>query len=145
MPFSLFFVGDTYFVASVNICTMIEVSSQQSRSVSYTYSVLLPLLLLLLLLLCVAILLLLLQQQYCCFLQLFVIVCRMTKFIAGLLNLIPVVSSSSFNATCFWMYPLALLYRIYGLDLPTLLPACAEPRRVSEAPLVMRSRRRSEV
>ena len=41
--------------------------------------------------LCVA-MLMLLRQQCCCFLLLFVIVCRMTKYIAGSLNLIPVFS-----------------------------------------------------
>ena len=58
----------------------------------HTYRVLLPLLLLLLLLLCVVILLVLLKL-----LLLFVIVCRMAKFVAGSLNLIPVLSFSSFN------------------------------------------------
>ena len=39
--------------------------------------------------LCVSLLLLLLQQQCCWFLLLFVIVCRMTKYDVGLMNLIP--------------------------------------------------------
>ena len=69
--------------------------------------------------LCVAILLLLQQQQCCCFLLLFVIMCRMAKFVAGPLNLMPVYSFSSFKRDLLLMYPLAVLCRFYGLDLPT--------------------------
>ena len=85
---------------------MIEVSSEQSRSRAryiYTHRVLLPLLLLL----CIAILLLLpLQQQCCCFLLLLVIVCRIAKFGAGSLNLIPVFSFSSFKRDFIFDVPL---------------------------------------
>ena len=56
----------------------------------------------------VAILLLLLQQQCCCFLILYVIVCRIAKFVAGSLNLIPVLFFSSFKRDLFLMYPLAV-------------------------------------
>ena len=92
------------------------------------YRVLLPLLLLLLLL-SVAILLLLLlqqQQQCCCFLLLFIIACRMTKSVAGSLNLIPVFSFSSFKrdlrlmvplGSAVWHYPasvFAYIFRQYG-------------------------------
>ena len=52
----------------------------------------------------------------CC---LFAILCRVAKFVAGSLNLVPVFSSSSFKRDVFFMYPLAVLCRIYGLDLPT--------------------------
>ena len=56
----------------------------------------------------------------CCLLLLFVIVCRMTKFAAGSLNLIPVFSFSSFKHDVFLMYRLAVLWRrIHGLELPT--------------------------
>ena len=72
------------------------------------------------LLLCVAILVLL-QLQSCCLLQLFVIMCRMPKIVAGPLNLIPVFSFSSFKRDLFLMHPFAVLRRIYGLDLPTSL------------------------
>ena len=57
----------------------------------------------------VAILLLLLQQQCCCFLLPFVIVCRMAKFVAGLLNLILVFYFSSLKHDASLMYPLAVL------------------------------------
>ena len=92
--FTFFLLAPCIFVTSVKICAkMIEVSSEQSRkSVLYAYIVLLPLLLL-----CVAMLLLLQQYQCCCFLLLFVIVCRMDKFVAGVLNLISVFSFSSFK------------------------------------------------
>ena len=83
------------------------------KSVLYAYRLLLPPPLLLL---CVAILLLLLQQQL-----LFVIVCRMPNFFAGSLNLIPVFSFSSFERDLFLMHPLAVLCRIYGLDLLRLV------------------------
>ena len=39
------------------------------------------------------------------------------KFAAGSLNPIPVFSISSLKRDLFWMYPLAVLCRIYGLDL----------------------------
>ena len=52
-------------------------------------------------------------------LLLFVIVCRMAKFSAGSLSLIPVFSLSSFKHDLFWMYPLAVPRRVYGLDLHT--------------------------
>ena len=56
------------------------------------------------------VLLLFLQQQCCYFLLLFVIVCcRMTNFVAGSLNLIPVFFFSSFKRDFFLMYPLAVL------------------------------------
>ena len=95
---------------------MIEVSSEQSISQYYMYtecccrcrcccccwcccSV------------CVPILLLQLQQQCCCFLLRFVIVCRMAKIVAGPLNLLPMLSFSSFKRDLFLMYeyPLAVL------------------------------------
>ena len=48
-----------------------------------------------------------------------VIMCRMTKFVAGSLNLISLFSFSSFKHDLFLMRPLAvLLCRIFGLDLP---------------------------
>ena len=64
----------------------------------------------------------LLKQQCCCFLLLlllFVIVYRMAKFGAGSLNLILAFSSSSLKRNLFLMYPVAVLCRLYGLDLPT--------------------------
>ena len=76
--------------------------------------------LLLLLLLCVATLLLL-QLQCCCLLLPFVIVCQMANFVAGSFILIPVFSFSSFKRIFNLMYPLAVLCRSYGLDLPTSL------------------------
>ena len=86
---------------------MIEVSSEQSRSI-FRLIVLLPLLLLLLL--CVAISLLLLQQQQCCcYLLLLVVVCRIAKFVAGSLNLIPLLSLSSLKRNIvYFMYPFAV-------------------------------------
>ena len=78
-----------YFVTSLKVCvtgTMMEVSSEHSRSQFYAYRVLPPLLLLLCALLYC---LLLLQQQCCCFLLLFVVVCRIATFVAGSLNLHP--------------------------------------------------------
>ena len=50
-----------------------------------------------------------------------VIVCRMAKFGAGSLNLIPVFSFPPFKRNLFLMYSLAVPCRIYGLDLPTSL------------------------
>ena len=73
--------------------------------------VLLPLLLLVL---CVLL--------YSCFLLLFVVVYRMAIFFGGSLKLIAVFSLSSFKRDeflCFFMYPSAVLCRIYGLDWPT--------------------------
>ena len=58
--------------------------------------------------LCVAILLLLPQHQFCCFLLLFVIVCRGDKIVAGTLNLIPVLSFSSLKRDVLFMYPFCL-------------------------------------
>ena len=99
------FFSTTYFVTSVKICTMIEVSSEQWKGQLCTYAdrMLLPLLM------CVAVLLLLLHQQYCCFVLLFVIVCRMAKLGAGSYNLIPVLSFPSFKRDLFSMYRLAVL------------------------------------
>ena len=58
-------------------------------------------------------------SPFCRFLLLFVIVCRMAKFAADSLNLIPVLSFSSFKRDTLFMYHLAvLLCCIYGLDLP---------------------------
>ena len=104
-----------YFVTSVKICTMTIKMSEQSRSQLYIYEYsVLPLLL------CVAILLLLLQHvKCCCFPLLFAIVCRMAKFGAGPLNLILAPYSSSFKRELLLMHPLAVLYHICGLDLPT--------------------------
>ena len=68
---------------------------EQSRSKFYSYAYRV----LLLLLLCVAILLLLR----------FVIVCRITEFIFGSLNLVPMFSFSSSNRDTFLMPPLAVL------------------------------------
>ena len=71
-----------------------------------------------------------------------VIVCRMGKFDAGSLNLTPVYSFSSLKRNLFLMYPLAVLCRIYGIDLLTssVISPCAEPRPASahlgENPLV---------
>ena len=61
---------------------------------------------------CCGVAILLLQQQCWCFLLLFVIVCRMAKFVADLLNLIPVFSFSSFKRDLFLLYPLAVLSRL---------------------------------
>ena len=112
------------FVASVSICTMmIEVSSEQSRSQFYMqtwYIESSAAAAAAAAAVCVAILLLLLQQQCCCFLLLFVIVCRMTFSFAASLNLIPVFSFPSFKRDLFLMYPLAVLCRIYSLDLPII-------------------------
>ena len=125
--FPFFFCWRHVFCYQCKNMYMIEVSSEQSRSQFiyiyilyfevYAYRVLLPLLLLLLL--CVAILLLLLRQQCCCFLPLFVIVCRIAKFVAGSLHLIQVFSFSSSSTTIFSCIPLGstLLRRICGLDL----------------------------
>ena len=85
-----------FILTSVNIWTMIiDVLFEQSRSQFYMHT------------------------GCCCFLLLFVIVCRMTKFLTGSLNLIPVFSFSSFKRDLFLMCPLAVLRRIYGLDLLT--------------------------
>ena len=82
------------------------------KSVLYEHTrVLLPLLLLVL---CVLL--------YSCFLLLFVVVYRMAIFFGGSLKLIAVFSLSSFKRDeflCFFMYPSAVLCRIYGLDWPT--------------------------
>ena len=56
--------------------------------------------------LCVAILLLLLQKQQCCCFLLVFIVCRMTKFDAGPMNLIPVFYFSLFQARLIFNVPL---------------------------------------
>ena len=69
--------------------------------------------------LCV-VLLLLLHQQCCGFLLLFVVLCRMVKFWFWFVeSIIPVLYFSSFERGLFFMYPLAVLCRIYGLDWPT--------------------------
>ena len=101
--------------------------------------VLLPLLLLLL---CVAILMLL-------HLLLFVMACQMEKLLLWFIeSVISVFSFSSFKHNGFFhvppQYTLAVLCRVYGLDLsivqPRELRVCAQPRRASarrgEAPLV---------
>lgn len=48
-----------------------------------------------------------------------VIVCRTATFVAGSLNLMPVLSSSSSKRDILLIFPLAVLCRIYGFDLPT--------------------------
>ena len=69
---------------------------------------------------CVAMLLLLQQQQCCCcFLPLFVIVCWMAKFVAGSLIMILLFSFPSLKTRFSFLYPLAVLCGIYGLDIPT--------------------------
>ena len=91
---------------TVRCCTMYE------YVFAYTCHVLL-------LLLCSSVLLYCLWCSCCCLLLLFVIMCRMAKFVAGPLNLMPVYSFSSFKRDLLLMYPLAVLCRFYGLDLPT--------------------------
>ena len=46
------------------------------------------------------------HKECCCFLLLFVIVCRMAKFVAGSLNLMPVFSFSSSKSDFLLMVPL---------------------------------------
>ena len=108
--FHFVFVGDMYFIILIDICTMmIEVSSEQSRSQ-----------------LC--------MHTECCCRRCFCSVCCYTAVVAAAvrhrvpdgpfrcwLNLVPVYSFSlfSFKRDLFSMYPLAILCRIYGRDLPT--------------------------
>ena len=71
---------------------------------------------------CVATLLLMLL------LLLFVIVCPMTKIVAGS-NLIPVFSFSSFNHDVFLMYPLAVLSHLRARFACTTSPVITSTRR----------------
>ena len=62
----------------------------------------------------------------------------MATFSADSLNLIPVFSFSSFKRDLFFMYPLAVLRRIYGLDFPSyILGNCGHARSQGEAPIVL--------
>ena len=88
-----------FFCSIFNICTMIEVSSEQSSSQLYMHSAAAAAAAALL----VAMLLLLQQQQQqCCFfLLLFVIVCRTTKFVAASLYRSQCFLSAHSNAIYF--------------------------------------------
>ena len=103
----VFLCGNPFFCSSIKICTMIEVSSEQSRSQCYMHAY------------CnaAAASAAALVSLYCCcccsssagasccFLPLFVTMCRMVKVVAGSLNLISVFFSS-FKRGLFVMVPL---------------------------------------
>ena len=119
VPFPLF-LSATWFYYRCIFTMIFEVSPEPSRRQfdTHAYRVLLPLLLLLCVLLCRSSCCWCIQHCWC-FLLLFVIVCGTAKFVAGLMNLIPVIFPSSSKRDYLWCTPWQnLLCRIYGLDLP---------------------------